>query len=187
MISFNIYNSIFKTGCIITALFPILMLSLWNNGLVWKCSILVGSVLNFYLNIDNGKLITRLYDKRDDFNFPIVNFPFMSSNIPSAPAYGVYVSQLVRYDGACYIYEDFVNRGKLLTSKLLLQGYRWAKLVSTPKKFYVRHHDLVDPYSVDEPKLVTDLMQIAIKNDFFLPDIHFLGFVIIHMDMAGAV
>ena len=55
------------------------------------------SYLDCYLNIDNGKLITRLVVKRDDFNFPIVNFPFMSSNMPSAPAYGVYVSQLVRY------------------------------------------------------------------------------------------
>ena len=51
------------------------------------------SYLDCYLYIDNGKLTTRLYDKRDDFTFPIVNFPFLSSNIPSAPAYGVYVSQ----------------------------------------------------------------------------------------------
>ena len=52
------------------------------------------SYLDCYLYIDKWKLATRLYDKRDDFNFPIVNFPFLSSNIPSAPAYGVYVSQL---------------------------------------------------------------------------------------------
>ena len=50
------------------------------------------SYLDCYLYIDNGKLATRLYDKRDDFNFPIVNFPFLSCNIPSAPAYGVYFS-----------------------------------------------------------------------------------------------
>ena len=50
------------------------------------------SYLDCYLYIDSGKLTTRLYDKWDDFNFPIVNFPFLSSNIPSAPAYGVYVS-----------------------------------------------------------------------------------------------
>ena len=54
------------------------------------------SYLDCYLYIDSGKLTTRLYDKRDDFNFPIVNFPFLSS-IPSAPAYSVYVSQLIRY------------------------------------------------------------------------------------------
>ena len=50
------------------------------------------SYLDCYLHIDNGKLTNRLYDKWDDFNFPIVNFPFLSSNIPSAPAYGIYVS-----------------------------------------------------------------------------------------------
>ena len=55
------------------------------------------SYLDLYLYIDNGKLTIRLYDKQDDFNFPIVNFPFLSSNIHSAPIYGVYVSQFIRY------------------------------------------------------------------------------------------
>jgi hypothetical protein len=40
---------------------------------------------------------TSLYDKRDDFDFAIVNFPFLCSNIPLSPAYGVYISQLIRY------------------------------------------------------------------------------------------
>ena len=51
--------------------------------------------------------------------------------------------------------------GKLLTTKLLSRGYRRTKLVSTLKKFYGRHHDLVDPYSVAASKLVTDLMPIG--------------------------
>ena len=80
--------------------------------------------LDCYLYIDNGKLTTRLYDKRYDFNFPIVNFPFLSSNIPSAPAHGVYVSQLIRYARTCSNYQDFMERGKVLTTKLLSQGYQ---------------------------------------------------------------
>ena len=44
-----------------------------------------------------GKLSTRLYDKRDDFDFHTVNFPYLSSNIPSGPSYGVYISQLITY------------------------------------------------------------------------------------------
>ena len=44
-----------------------------------------------------GKLSTGLYDKCDDFDFHIVNFPFLSSNIPSRPSYGVYILQLIRY------------------------------------------------------------------------------------------
>ena len=115
------------------------------------------SYLDCYLYIDNGKLTTRLYDKRDDFNFPIVNFPFLSSNIPSAPAYGVYVSQLIRYARACSNYQDFMERGKVLTIKLLSQGYQKSKLVATLKKFYGRHHDLVNPYNVAVSRIVSDV------------------------------
>ena len=51
------------------------------------------SYLDLHLEIDSeGRFRTQLYDKRDDFNFPIVNFPFICSNIPAAPAYGVYIS-----------------------------------------------------------------------------------------------
>ena len=45
-----------------------------------------------------GKLLTRLYDKcNDDFDFHIVNFPFLSRHIPSETSYGVYILQLIRY------------------------------------------------------------------------------------------
>ena len=69
--------------------------------------------LDCYLCTDHGKLVTFFFDKRDNFNFSIVNFPFLCSNIPSAPAYGVYVSQLVRYAIACCKFQDYVDRGKL--------------------------------------------------------------------------
>jgi hypothetical protein len=45
----------------------------------------------------NGRLPTTLHDKRDDFDFAIVNFPFPCSNIPVLPAYGMYISHLIRY------------------------------------------------------------------------------------------
>ena len=74
------------------------------------------SYLDILLNIDsNDRLTTPLYDKRDDFNFAIVNFPFLCSNILLSPAYGVYISQLIRYARACYAYDDFLKRGQLLT------------------------------------------------------------------------
>jgi hypothetical protein len=56
------------------------------------------SYLDLHLEIDSeGRLRTKLYNKKDDFNFHIVNFPFISINIPAAPAYGIYISQLIRY------------------------------------------------------------------------------------------
>jgi hypothetical protein len=74
------------------------------------------SYLDILFNIDsNGRLTSLLYDKRDDFDFSIVNFPFLCSNIPLSHAYGVYISQLILYARACFAYEDFSKRGKLPT------------------------------------------------------------------------
>ena len=65
--------------------------------------------------IDSGqKLSTRLYDKRDDFGFHIVNFPFISSSIPSSPSYGVNISQFIRHARCCSHYDDFRYRHKCL-------------------------------------------------------------------------
>jgi hypothetical protein len=61
------------------------------------------SYIDLHQDIDNeGWLRTKLYDKRDELNFPIVNFPFICSNIPATPAYGVYISQLIRACGSCH-------------------------------------------------------------------------------------
>jgi hypothetical protein len=51
-----------------------------------------------------------MYDKREDFNFKIINFPNMWSNIPGSPAYGVYILQLIRYARANSNYSDFLKR-----------------------------------------------------------------------------
>ena len=72
--------------------------------------------MDILLNIDsNGRLITTLYDKHDGFDFAIFNIPFLCSNVPLSPAYGMYVSQLIRYARACHAYEEFLKRGQLLT------------------------------------------------------------------------
>ena len=56
------------------------------------------SYLDLHLEIDSEeRLRAKLYDKRDDFDFAIANFQFICSNIPAAPAYGEYLSQLIRY------------------------------------------------------------------------------------------
>ena len=99
------------------------------------------SYLDLHLDIDSeGRLSMKLYGKRDDFNFPIVNFPFICSNIPAAPVYGVYIYQLI----ACGSYQDFLGRRLLLTRKLLTQRFLLVKLKSWLRIFYGHHHYLVD-------------------------------------------
>ena len=59
------------------------------------------SYLDISISICSGKYVTKVYDKRDAFNFNIVNFPYMSSNIPANPTYGVYMSQLIKISRIC--------------------------------------------------------------------------------------
>ena len=101
------------------------------------------------------------YDKRDYFNFPIVNFSFKCSKIPVAPAYEVYHCQLIRYSRACGSYQDFPDRGLLLTRKLLNQGFLLVKLMSSLRKFYGRHHDLVDHYGISVSQMTTDMVHLS--------------------------
>ena len=71
-----------------------------------------------FITGNSNRLYTKLYDKRDDFNFHIVNFPFLSSDIPSGPSYGVYISQLIRHARCCTCYDDFGYHHKLLDAFL---------------------------------------------------------------------
>jgi hypothetical protein len=93
------------------------------------------SYLDVLLNIDaDGQLTTQLYDKRDDFSFAFVNFPYICRTIPLSPAYGVYISQLIRYARACSTYNQFLSRSRLLTDKLMLQGFLQSRLMSVFRK-----------------------------------------------------
>ena len=66
--------------------------------------------------------------KRDDFTFPLVNFPFISSNIPAWPADGVHISQFIGYTRDCTQYSDST---KLFAKMLLNQGYVLGEVIST--------------------------------------------------------
>ncbi len=108
------------------------------------------SYLDLYLHKGNsGELKTKLYDKRDDFDFTIVNYPFMDSNIPKCPAYGVYVSRLVAFARACSVFGDFFDRHLHLAKKLCHQGFSKSQLQKTFVKFAQNHENLVSKYQID--------------------------------------
>ena len=91
--------------------------------------------LDLHLSISNDIVSTKIYDKRDDFDFEIVNFPFLDGDVPRSTSYGVYISQLIRFARASSYVADFNTRNKLLTQKLLKQGYLYHKLRKTFSKF----------------------------------------------------
>ena len=117
------------------------------------------SYLDVLLKLDtNGKITTQLYDKRDDFNFSIVNFPYLCKNIPASPAYGVYISQLIRYARACSTYK-FPVRGNLLTDTgtLMSQGFQLSRLQAAVRKCYGRYNDLICPYNLYLGHMLSDM------------------------------
>ena len=92
---------------------------------------------------DNTPYRISVYDKRDDFSFRIVNFPHMDSNIPAKPAYGVYISQLVRYARICTSKLDFIDRLRSLSSRLHHQGFNTTALLKSFNKFFKCHGEII--------------------------------------------
>ena len=113
--------------------------------------------MDLHLSIYNGFVSSKIYDKRDDFDFDIVNFPFLDGDVPRRPSYGdvprrpfygLYISQLIRFARVCSHVDDFNTRNKCLTAKLLKQGYRYHKLRKAFSKFYRRHYELISKFNV---------------------------------------
>ena len=123
---------------------------------------------------------TKFFDKRDDFDFEMVNFPFLDGDVPRSTSYGVYISQLIRFARASSYITDFYTRNKLSTQKHLKQGYQYRKLRKTFSKFYRQYYDLISKFQVglkyllchafSEPEFYGDLVytlkKIVGSNNF---------------------
>ena len=120
--------------------------------------------LDLNLCISNGTVSTKIYDKRDDFEFDIVNFPFLDGDVPRHTSYGVYISQLIRYPRASSNLSDFNCRNKALTAKLLGRAIVHFILRKAFSKFYRRHSASIEKYSVS---LKTLLQQGISESEFY--------------------
>ena len=94
--------------------------------------------LDLHLLISNDIVSTKIYDKRDDFDFEIMNFPFLDGDVPRSTSYIMESKSLNSFVLLEHLamFADFNTRNKLLTQKLLKQGYRYHKLRKTFSKFY---------------------------------------------------
>ena len=76
--------------------------------------------LDINLDIKNNMIYTNIYDKRDDFDFTINNFPNLSSNIHFMRTHGIIISQLVRFARVCMEVNDFISKSKVMVAKLAI-------------------------------------------------------------------
>ena len=104
------------------------------------------SFLDLNIKVIGSDIHTSVYDKHDDFGFPIVNFPWLSGDIPILPSYGIYISQLVRFASCCTSVLDFHSKNLKITSTLLTQGYRYHKLRKTFGKFFRSFSELLSKF-----------------------------------------
>ena len=98
------------------------------------------------LTLKGGVITASIFDKRDDSDFPIVNFPVLTGNIPKKCSYGVFVGEAVRYARACTYYDDFEERTLLLVNKLKKQYYLSKLLKKAWLKFCDTHILLIQKY-----------------------------------------
>ena len=120
--------------------------------------------LYLHLTTSDGFASSNIYDKRDDFNFDIVNLPFLDGDILAATSYGVYISRLIRFARVSSHVVDFNTRNQILATKLLTQCYRYHKLRKTFSKFYRRQFDLVSNFNTELKSL---LKQCLSEPEFY--------------------
>ena len=78
-----------------------------------------------HLSILDEFISGKIYNKRDDFDFEIVNFPYLDGDVPRRAYYGVYISQLIRFARVSSQVSEFNTRNKLLIAKPINQDYRY--------------------------------------------------------------
>ena len=102
--------------------------------------------LDLLLSIKDGVISSSIFDKRDAYDFPIVNFPILSGNIPALSSYGVFAGEAVRYARACTYFDDFKTRMLILVKKLKKQFFTSRLLTRTWLKFCDSHIFLIQKY-----------------------------------------
>ena len=99
-------------------------------------------VFYLHLSILDGFISCKFHDKRDDYNFEIVNFPYLDEDVPPRVSYGVYISQLIRFARVFGPLTDFNTRNELLTVKFQVRVIGTINSTISFSKIYRLHFEL---------------------------------------------
>jgi hypothetical protein len=97
------------------------------------------NVLDLNISIINGKFCSQVYDKRDNFNFGIVQYQPLASNQASSVAYGVFNSQIVRYSRICSDLTSFSGRVDRIFKDFIKLGFKRARLYKLYHRIILKH------------------------------------------------
>ena len=128
LISFNDFG---KLGSVLNEIYPNEMVVNGTNISTRKCN-----YLDMTISIFQGKFRVTLYDKRKDYYFNVISYPFLDGNIPNNLSYGVFISPLVGFAKINTIVNGFYSNMDDLITKLVCQGFNLAALRKKFIKFY---------------------------------------------------
>ena len=111
-------------------------------------SVCKSNFLDLTISIYRGKFYFNLYDKRDDYDFDVISFPFLNGNIPKGQSYGIFISQLVRYARNNCSFNRFIDNIKDLVRKLVDQHFDLAALRKRFDVFVNKHFDVWGKFGV---------------------------------------
>ena len=122
--------------------------------------IYIGRKMHFYIyiyiyihtyidiTIQNDKILTKLYDKRNDFKFTINSFPHLDSNIHNKRTHGVLISQLIRFNRICSNVNDFIHVSNQLVNELIKLCFNLKHLKDKANLFYDKYYHLISKYNI---------------------------------------
>ena len=123
---------------------PFLEIKNTNDTPHRKCSF-----LDIDIEIINGNVNHKVYDKRRDYDFEILGLPSFNSNIPSHSTYGVLCSQLYRYASICKYRDDFLYNCQLFINKLKQNNFPTFYIKKIINKFDLNKNLTISKFNLN--------------------------------------
>ena len=115
--------------------------------------------LDIHLCIVNNKINTQLYDKRDNYSFKIVRFPYKSSTLPSKMFFSTISAELLRICRATTAFPSFVVTAKTLITRMKKQGADVLGIQNSFRKMLYRHEIEFSKYSTGIETIIGRLLE----------------------------
>ena len=116
--------------------------------------------LDMDIKIENNQLITKMYDKRESYDFEIVRLPFKNSNMPSKMFYNTIGAEILRICRVTTNYKDFVSTSKPLLKRMRKQGANDIHIKQVLIKSMTRHQESFNKYVVPMTDVIKDVMLV---------------------------
>ena len=113
--------------------------------------------LDIDIKIENGKFITKLYDKRNTFGFNITRMPFKNSNIPSKMFYSSIGAEFLRMARVTSKIEDLKISCSQLISRMTKQRGVYQRMLRVISKMINRHPMVFEKYNLNTHEIIAQV------------------------------